>query len=224
MNRGPLIFLGVFLTLASSWFGLVFTPFVQLGNIEPQRDKPTDVGYPEPLIGEAAHGVKVYQAMGCLYCHSQQVRPNTPTDPKDPKSEPFYSDIPRGWGSRRTVPLDYIHDRPILLGTMRTGPDLANIGKRWDAVKQHKHLYNPRFELPDSIMPAFRFLYEWKEENALPAADPLQADLEKQTDGARWNWPLPRDGKRLVPTEDARALVAYLLALKRDRDLEAKKP
>jgi cytochrome c oxidase cbb3-type subunit 2 len=217
VNRGPLIFLGTFLTIATSWFGLVFTPFVQLGNLDSAREKPTDTGYPEELVGEAARGRKVYQAMGCIYCHSQQVRPNTPIDEKDPNSEPFFADIPRGWGARRSVPVDYIHDRPVLLGTMRTGPDLANIGKRWDTVKQHKHLYNPRFELVDSIMPSFRFLYEWKDEEDVPANDPLQKELEKKLEN-QWEWPT-KAGKKLVPSEDAKALVAYLLSLKRDGDL-----
>jgi cytochrome c oxidase cbb3-type subunit 2 len=40
------------------------------------------------------------------------------------------SDIERGWGTRRSAPRDYIFDRPVLIGRMRIGPDLANVGKR----------------------------------------------------------------------------------------------
>ena len=40
------------------------------------------------------------------------------------------SDIERKWGKRRSAPRDYIFDRPVLLGKMRMGPDLANVGKR----------------------------------------------------------------------------------------------
>jgi hypothetical protein len=40
------------------------------------------------------------------------------------------SDIERKWGQRRSAPRDYIFDRPVLLGTMRMGPDLANVGHR----------------------------------------------------------------------------------------------
>jgi hypothetical protein len=70
-------------------------------------------------------------------------------------------------------------------------------------------------------MPAFRFLYEWKSD----PNDPLQKELEKQVEGAAWNWPEPRNGEHLVPSGDARALVAYLLSLKRDRDIpRARKP
>jgi cytochrome c oxidase cbb3-type subunit 2 len=224
VNRGPIIFLGAFLTFSFAWFGLVFTPYMQLLPTDPIQQEGGG-SYPQPLIGDAARGVKVYQSMGCIYCHTQQVRP-----------APFTSDIERGWGGigkRRTVPLDYINDRPVMLGTMRTGPDLANVGHRGDAVYQHKHLYNPRFLLKDSIMPAFRFLYEWENEENVRADERMLASeltgLElgekakaRKIDGKDILY--REDGKQLVPTDDARALVAYLTSLKRDAALPAPKP
>src|SRR5205823_1087745 len=75
--------------------------------------------YPAPQSGLAARGRKVYVANGCVYCHSQQVRPDYAA-----------SDIERKWGERRSAPRDYLFERPVLLGKMRMGPDLANIGKR----------------------------------------------------------------------------------------------
>jgi len=64
-------------------------------------------------------GARVYAANGCNYCHSEQVRAG-------------YSgaDIERKWGDRRSAPRDYIFERPVLLGKMRMGQDLANIGAR----------------------------------------------------------------------------------------------
>jgi hypothetical protein len=47
------------------------------------------------------------------------------------------SDIDRKWGERRSAPRDYIFDRPVLLGKMRMGPDLANVGKRAPAEDQN---------------------------------------------------------------------------------------
>jgi cytochrome c oxidase cbb3-type subunit II len=46
------------------------------------------------------------------------------------------------------------------MGTMRTGPDLENIGARqanrdWHAL----HLYNPQITSPGSIMPPHPFLF-----------------------------------------------------------------
>jgi hypothetical protein len=78
-----------------------------------------------PKSGMADRGRKIYAANGCVYCHSQQVR-----------ADYAASDIDRKWGTRRSAPRDYIFERPALLGKMRVGPDLANIGKRAPAEDQ----------------------------------------------------------------------------------------
>jgi hypothetical protein len=78
----------------------------------------TDV-YPAPRSGMAERGRRVYAANGCNYCHTQQVR-----------ADYAGSDLDRKWGERRSAPRDYIFDRPVLLGKMRMGPDLANVGHR----------------------------------------------------------------------------------------------
>src|SRR5437870_13506645 len=67
----------------------------------------------------ALRGARVYAANGCVYCHSQQVRP-----------EYGGSDIERKWGDRRSAPRDYIFEPIVFLGKKRTGPDLANAGHR----------------------------------------------------------------------------------------------
>jgi hypothetical protein len=40
-------------------------------------------------------------------------------------TEFFGADLARGWGRRRTVARDYLRDQPVMLGTVRFGPDLA---------------------------------------------------------------------------------------------------
>ena len=67
----------------------------------------------------AERGRQIYAANGCVYCHSQQVR-----------ADYAGSDIERKWGVRRSAPRDYLYERPVVLGKMRLGPDLSNIGKR----------------------------------------------------------------------------------------------
>lgn len=114
----PLV-LGIFGTFAFSWAGLVMIPNAQIGHLNPQMDEEGGDVYPAPRSGMAERGRKVYMANGCVYCHSQQVRPDYAA-----------SDIDRKWGARRSAPRDYIFDRPALLGKMRMGPDLSNIGKR----------------------------------------------------------------------------------------------
>ena len=74
MDRGMVIFLGALFTFTSSWLGLIFVPFSQLRGEQPYQKDANDDPYPQPLQGRALAGKKVYQANGCLYCHSQQVR------------------------------------------------------------------------------------------------------------------------------------------------------
>lgn len=113
------LFLGIFGTFAFSWTGLTLIPNWQIGHLDPQADEEgTDI-YPMPKSGMAERGRKIYAANGCVYCHSQQVR-----------ADYAASDIDRKWGTRRSAPRDYIFERPAMLGKLRMGPDLSNIGKR----------------------------------------------------------------------------------------------
>ena len=111
------LFLGIFGTFAFSWVGLTVIPNWQIGHLNPQSDEEgTDV-YPMPQSGMVTRGARVYAANGCNYCHSEQVR-----------AAYAGADIERKWGDRRSAPRDYIFERPVLLGKMRMGQDLANIG------------------------------------------------------------------------------------------------
>src|SRR3546814_8561644 len=93
----------------------------------------------------------VYIEQGCLYCHSQQ-----------PRSADQAPDDERGWG-RASVASDYAYDHPHLMGTMRTGPDLLNVGARLPSRDwQLTHLYQPRAISKWSIMPAYPYLFEKK--------------------------------------------------------------
>ncbi len=113
------LFLGIFGTFAFSWTGLILIPNYQIGHLDPQMDEDGNDPYPAPKSGMADRGRRIYAANGCVYCHSQQVR-----------ADYAASDIDRKWGERRSAPRDYLFERPIMLGKMRLGPDLSNIGKR----------------------------------------------------------------------------------------------
>ena len=115
----------------------------------------------------------------------------------------FGPDFERGWG-RASVPADYFHDRPHLLGTMRTGPDLLNIGVRQPSQDWHLgHLYQPRAYVPGSNMPAYRYLFVHKD--AAEDGDVVVALPPGQG--------VP--GKVTVATRDATDLVRYLQSLDR---------
>ena len=119
---------------------------------------------------------------------------------------PFGADIARGWGARRSVAADYLFDLPVQLGSSRLGPDLANVGARLpDANWQLIHLFNPQAVVKGSVMPPHRFLFttqKIKNNSASPHALVLPAGSGV------------KDGYEVIPTDDARALVAYLQSLR----------
>ena len=188
MTRISLIALGAFAVMASAICILVLVPQALLSDVQPP---PQLAPYTErQLVGR-----RVYMANGCVYCHSQQVR--------DPA---FTTDVDRGWGSRATVPADYAYDRPHLLGTMRTGPDLINVGQRLPDADWHLiHLYDPRSVVDWSLMPAFPFLFEEKSPNEVRPGDRV----------VRIPGPRARRGVAVVAKPEAIALVDYLISLKR---------
>lgn len=141
----------------------------------------------QPLTPLQAQGRAVFAGNGCGYCHTQQVRPL-------PQDKVF---------GRPSAPGDFAWQTPELLGSERTGPDLTNVGNAKPSdVWQYIHLYDPRAVVPQSIMPNFRFLFRVTDQ--LPAGEtavPLPAQFA------------PKHGY-VVPTPQAKALVAYLLSLK----------
>jgi len=209
MKNLPLLFLGIFFTLAFSWTGLVLSSHLNLGKLVPTTSELDENGnsiagetlYPIKLGGIAKTGKDIYIDQGCIYCHSQQIRPKG-----------FGADYERGWGDRQTVARDYIYQDRVLLGTMRTGPDLANVGSRLSSSEWHyNHLYNPKITSPGSIMPPFAHLFEVRKIGDYPSSDALNIPANSPY--------APPSGYEVVPTDRARALVAYLLNLKVNYEL-----
>jgi hypothetical protein len=263
------LFLGIFGIFAFSWLGMTVVPNLQIGSLNPQTDEDGGDVYPAPPSGMVLRGAQVYAANGCVYCHSQQVRP-----------EYGGSDIARKWGLRRSAPRDYIFEPIVFLGTRRIGPDLANVGhpappapaegapaaatppvtttaspaaanspaapvssavvigaaaplpaKVADLVGltasgeplpntagwHHRHLYNPRSVSRDSNMPAYRFLYDKRPIGGFVSPDSLNFAGDPGEE--------PGSGWEIVPSYDAKCLVAYLMSRDQSHPLkEAKSP
>jgi cytochrome c oxidase cbb3-type subunit 2 len=141
----------------------------------------------KPLTALESEGREVYVANGCSYCHTQQVRP---------------LDEDKVFG-RPSAAGDFKYQTPELLGSERTGPDLTNIGMRQpSSVWQYIHLYNPRAVVPESIMPSFAWLFDVVDQ---APAGVTAVPLPKAYGPARGV---------VVPTPGAKALIAYLAALK----------
>ncbi|HJV59811.1 MAG TPA: cbb3-type cytochrome c oxidase subunit II [Albitalea sp.] len=176
---------GAMVMLALSTSALVVLPYLQVHDVKPSPGL-------KPYGSAELRGREVYIANGCVYCHSQQ-----------PRAKEFAPDYSRGWG-RATVAGDYAYDQPHLLGTMRTGPDLMNIGVRQPSAQWHLgHLYQPRAYTPGSIMPSYPYLFEAK---ARAEKDDLVVSLPAGTAPA---------GQVVVARPEAADLVKYLLSLDR---------
>lgn len=136
---------GAMITLALATTVLVVIPYFQLSHLKPAAGL-------HPYTDVQLRGRAQYVKNGCVYCHSQQ--------PRDKSQAP---DALRGWG-RASVAADYYYDSPHLLGTMRTGPDLFNIGARQPSVDWNLgHLYQPRAYTKGSIMPSYPYMFELKD-------------------------------------------------------------
>ena len=200
MKNMTLFFIGIAATFALALTGMVLIPYVQLNALPPYQDT-DELFHPLPQSGLANAGEAVYARHGCIYCHSQQARPQYAG-----------ADIERGWGQRQTVARDYIYRKQTFLGKRRFGPDLANIGSEMrgrDANWLHQHLYAPKSLNPKSQAPSFRFLYKKKKIVGQPSENALQIT------GAY----APEEGYEIVPTRDAIELVAYLQSLNPDYPL-----
>jgi cytochrome c oxidase cbb3-type subunit 2 len=119
------------------------------------------------------------------------------------------ADIKRYNALRRSVAADYLYDAPVQLGSLRAGPDLANVGARLaDASWQLTHLYAPGI-VKNSSMPSFKFLFEVRKIGSTPSVEALNLPKEFA----------PADGYEVVPKAEAKQLVAYLLSLRADAPL-----
>lgn len=87
MIKNSILIIGIVGLFLFAMFGLTILPKLY---IEPNVEKANVY-----VWGRAAEGHKVYVSHGCIYCHSQQVRPKG-----------FGADIERGWG-RASVATDY---------------------------------------------------------------------------------------------------------------------
>ena len=178
---------GAMVALAVATAALVVMPYMEVRDIQPPPVL-------KPYTSAELRGRGVYIANGCVYCHSQQ-----------PRDRNFGPDFERGWG-RASVPGDYIYDKPHLLGSMRTGPDLFNIASRQPSKDWHLgHLYQPRAYVPGSIMPSYPFLFTVK--------DAKEAEKEGEQPVSLPPAYGPNVGQVVVPTPEALDLVKYLLAL-----------
>ncbi len=126
-----------------------FISFLLLGvfpaiHLHAQIQATTPPGVRLILTPEEKRGQRIYAQNGCAYCHTEQVR-FTPAD------EWRFGPPTRAWETG--------DEYPQMWGTRRIGPDLARESGRRPADWQLVHLYNPRYIVPDSVMPNYAWLF-----------------------------------------------------------------
>ncbi|MFG6138618.1 cytochrome-c oxidase, cbb3-type subunit II [Halomonas sp. B23F22_10] len=127
---------------------LVVISFGGLAEVVPlffQKQTTEPVEGLEPLGPLELAGRDIYRREGCVGCHSQMIRP-------------FRAETER-YG-HYSVAGESVYEHNFLWGSKRTGPDLARVGGRYSDDWHRAHLYNPRDVVPESIMPAYPWLFE----------------------------------------------------------------
>jgi cytochrome c oxidase cbb3-type subunit 2 len=98
---------------------------------------------------------------------------------------------------------------------METTTSASGVPPQYSAAWHHLHLYSPRSVLAGSTsnMPAYKFLYEKRRISGERSAEALKLTGREA----------PPDEWEIVPTYDAKCLVAYLMSLDQSHDLKEAK-
>jgi cytochrome c oxidase cbb3-type subunit 2 len=202
---------GTLLTLFVSWLAFIVGARSQFGDLEPTAEVLEEDGsipagadlFPKDLPGIAKQGAEEYISLGCISCHTQQVR----------LTESGF-DVERKWGKRPSVARDYILQDNVLLGNTRIGPDLANVGLRGFTDEWlHRHLFDPQATVPGSICPPSPFLFEVKDEAT-------SGTIEVHDDNSDHSSHHESETSRhIFPTLRAQKIVSYLQSLGQNYEL-----
>lgn len=215
--------LGLSASFGVAWLAIIIVPFFKMRDLAPipltqATDGAVGIFFPK-RSGRVADGALVYAENGCYLCHTQVVRPTyAGNDLYRPDWGGLKADPDRGDTRRETNAYDFFGEKFAQIGVTRMGPDLTNLGRRVESLYAadgdpaawlYAHLYNPRSNplLWRATCPPYPFLFEKREIKGSRSADALKVDV-----GAN---------HELLPDSDAKALVSYLLSLKKDQQAPA---
>ncbi len=212
---------GLAVTFGIAWLLMVVVPFFKMRNLEPipfEESDATGKVFNPKRAGRVNDGAQVYAENGCYLCHTQVIRPTyAGNDMFFTDWAGLASDEDRGDTRRETNAFDFSGETFAQIGLTRLGPDLSNIGRRVEAKRVAKgesaeawlyaRLYNPRNnpKLWQSTCPPHPFLFEKRKVTGQGSAEALDVET--------------CEGYEIVPGSDARALVSYLMSLKKDQDV-----
>ena len=121
-----------------------FGALVEIVPLAFQKETTEPIKGLKPLNAMQLTGRDIYIREGCHVCHSQMIRP-------------LRSETER-YG-HYSVAGESVYEHPFLWGSKRTGPDLARVGQRYSDEWHRAHLFDPRAVVPESIMPAYPWLF-----------------------------------------------------------------
>ncbi len=212
------LIIGLLVTFGLPWVVLIVGSYGSMASLKPvayseEAGDETKGFFPPTRASAESRGGRIYVEQGCVQCHTQVIRPQNLLGAGDG------DEFKKGWGAeqksdapaytRTTTAYDYIGETFAPIGLRRNGPDLSNLGYRMTATQLFDHLYNPQARYQWSTCPPQPQLFEKRSGAIQPAANAL-----KLTGAAA-----PKDGSEVVPAESAKALVDYLLSLKRNYPL-----
>lgn len=197
--------IGLTVSFGAAWLFAVVVPFYHTRELKPVMfdeiaDEKVGVYFPK-RTGQIANGAQVYAQNGCYVCHTQVVRPTyAGNDFHRDGWAGFKADPDRGDTRRESNVFDYQQETFAQIGWMRIGEDLSNVGNRYVklAMEQktnpetllYEHLHDPRANVAMrwSTCPSYDFLFE----------------SQRNANG------------QLVPKPAAKALVSYLMSMRKD--------
>ena len=209
------------------WFLIIVVPYGKMRNLEPVHFEKESDGRQEVYVprraGTISTGSVIYGSNGCYVCHTQLIRKGfAGSELGRPDWAGFRVKDESGVSintARETTPFDYVGEEFAHVGIMRVGPDLSNV-----AGRVQKYLKNPltKADSPEN------WLYLHLYNSALKTVTlnnkfgcPRQTHLFKKQRRVGQGSPnavpgLPDEEMEVLPTGKAKALVSYLLSLKKD--------
>lgn len=210
--------IGLFASFGLAWFCVIILPYFKMKGLEPlemEEADGTNIVYIPKRAGRVKDGGEVYGENGCYQCHTQLIRPTyAGNDMFRPDWAGLASDEDRGDTRRETNAFDFEGENYAHIGISRMGPDLSNLGVRVSKLYAKnispeqwlfRHLYNPRWrpEKRLSTCPSFRFMFDISEVKGNRSGESMPFEVE--------------EGMQIIPSSEARALVSYLLSLRKDQ-------
>ncbi len=219
--------LALALSFGIPWLLIILVPFGKMRDLEPVYFEMETDGKDEVYVprrsGLITTGSAIYGSSGCYVCHTQLIRAGYAGSElgradwagfqiKDENGVSINT-------ARETTPFDYADEPFAHIGLMRIGPDLTNV-----AGRIRKYIEEPltKAKSPESWLYLHLYNSSLKTKTlnnsfGCPPQPHLFVEKEIHGQGSPHAVPgLDMEGREVLPNPKAKALVSYLLSLRKD--------